>query len=133
MNDSTPAPGRKTRKKIPAAGLVIGIFQVAAGLWVIFSMAATGRWEFYTTVAAVLYVALGAGLLAVMEWARFLGVIVHAMALPVILGSVAYGGRAGILPAAQTAIACAILFVLTRPPVRARYRRQPLTGPGSGQ
>ncbi len=117
---------KKESKKIPRSILIIGTFQVATGLMAILLMIATANWNLLLTASAILYIVLGAGLLAIMEWARFSGVIIHAMALVyIILGTVVYGGQSGLTPAAQTAIAGAILYTLTRPHIRAKFRRLP--------
>lgn len=115
----------KDRKKIPKSILIVGIFQVAAGLWAILSMSVSGEWNLVTVLLAVFYAILGAGLLAVMEWARFIGVVVHAMILPLLLWRVLYAGEAGLASAVQVAITMAIFYILTRPPIRAKFRRQP--------
>jgi uncharacterized membrane protein (DUF2068 family) len=115
----------KDRKKIPRSILIVGIFQVAAGLWAILSMSISGEWTLVTVLLAVFYTILGAGLLAVMEWARFIGVVVHAMILPLLLWRALYAGEAGLVSAVQVVITMAIFYILTRPHIRAKFRRQP--------
>ncbi len=114
----------KDRKKIPRSILIVGIFQVAAGLWAILSMSVSGEWNLVTVLLAVFYAILGAGLLAVMEWARFIGVVVHAMILPLLLWRALYAGEAGLASAVQVVITMAIFYILTRPYIRAKFRRQ---------
>lgn len=114
----------KDRKKIPRSILIVGIFQVAAGLWAILSMSVSGEWNLVTVLLAVFYAILGAGLLAVMEWARFIGVVVHAMILPLLLWRALYAGEAGLASAVQVVITMAIFYILTRPHIRAKFRRQ---------
>lgn len=114
----------KDRKKIPRSILIVGTFQVAAGLWAILSMSVSGEWNLVTVLLAVFYAILGAGLLAVMEWARFIGVVVHAMILPLLLWRALYAGEAGLTSAVQVVITMVIFYILTRPHIRAKFRRQ---------
>jgi hypothetical protein len=115
----------KTRKKIPGSIIAIGTFQVAVSLWLIFLMAITGEWRLLGLGAAIVYGVLGAGLLAVMEWARFLSVVIHALLLPVILWQAVVEGQHGVRPALQTTIVIIIFYVLSRPRIRAKFRRTP--------
>lgn len=119
-----PSTSTKDRKKIPRSILIVGIFQVATGLSAILSMSISGEWNRGTVVLAVFYAILGAGLLAVMEWARFIGVIVHAMVLPLLLWRALYAGEAGLAITIQVVIAMGIFYILTRPHIRAKFRRQ---------
>lgn len=112
----------KGAKKIPISILLVGTFQVAAGLWVILGMTISNEWHLITTLLAVAYGALGAGLLAMLEWARFAGVVVHATILPLLLWRVAYVGEARLGAADQVAITMVIFYVLTRPHIRARFQ-----------
>ena len=112
-------------KKIPKSILIIGTFQVAAGLWAISSMAIIGEWQLIVTLLAIGYTVLGAGLLAVMEWARFIGVVTHAMLLPYLLWQVSYAGQSGLDTAFQVGMTMFIFFILTRPHIRAKFRREP--------
>jgi hypothetical protein len=114
-----------TRKKIPGSIIAIGTFQVAVSLWLIFLMAITGEWRLLGLGAAIVYGVLGAGLLAVMEWARFLSVVIHALLLPVILWQAVVEGQHGVRPALQTTIVIIIFYVLSRPRIRAKFRRTP--------
>jgi hypothetical protein len=115
----------KTRKKIPGSIIAIGTFQVAVSLWLIFLMAITGEWRLLGLGAAMVYGVLGAGVLAVMEWARFLSVVIHALLLPVILWQAVVEGQHGVRPALQTTIVIIIFYVLSRPRIRAKFRRTP--------
>jgi len=114
----------KDTKKIPGSILVVGTIQVAVGLWAITTMAITGEWVLLTTVLAVGYTALGAGLLAIMEWARFGGVVIHPMILVFLLAR-AGNGAAGLNTALQVSMVLFILYILTRPEIRAKFRRTP--------
>jgi len=93
----------------------------------IFGMAVLGRWSGITLALATLYITLGAGLLAMKEWARFADVVLHAMLVPYLLATIVYEGRSGIGPALQMAAVLAIFFILTRPSIRAQFRRSPQT------
>ena len=121
MSDSSA----KVDKKIPPSILIVGTFQVAVGLLAILSMSISGSWSLASTLLAVVYTMLGAGLLAVMEWARFIGVVVHALLLPFLLWQALALGEAGPIKALQVLISIAIFYVLTRPDIRAKFRRQP--------
>jgi hypothetical protein len=124
--DETRAPeSNKDSKKIPGSIIAIGTFQVAVSLWLIFLMALTQEWQFVQLGLAIGYGVLGAGLLAVMEWARFIGVVTHALLLPTILWQVVIGNQAGLIPALQVVIVVAIFYVLSRPHIRAKFRRLP--------
>ena len=111
-----------TGRKIPRSILFIGTLQVAIGLWVITSMAIAGDWNLVVLIFAVGYICLGAGLLAVMEWARFVGVVVHPMILFFLLMRV-YNGESGFWMALQVTIVLLTLYILTRPHIRAQYRQ----------
>ena len=110
-------------KKIPRSILIIGAFQVAAGLWAISSMAITSEWDLVVTLLAICYTILGAGLLAVMEWARFIGVVIHVTFLPLLFWRL-YNDHAGLNALFQVGITMFILFILTRPHIRAKFRRE---------
>lgn len=118
-------PTEKKKKTIPNTVMLIGTFEIVVGLWVIFSMAVTRSWDMYIVLFAGCYVALGAGLLAMMEWARFAGVIVHLIILFYLLSQVASGHEAGFISAIRTGLTCSIIFALTRPYIRAKFQRLP--------
>ena len=120
-----PQISSNEHKRIPKSILVVGTFQVAAGLWTILGMTITGQWSAATVVLAIAYIALGAGLLAVMEWARFVGVVVHALILPFLMWRALVLDEAGPRMAMLVIITMAIFYVLTRPHIRAKFRRQP--------
>jgi uncharacterized membrane protein (DUF2068 family) len=127
---TTPKPimskiSTNEEKKIPPSILVVGTFQVAVGLLAILSMSISGNWSLFATLLAVAYTALGAGLLAIMEWARFIGVVIHALLLPFLLWQALALDEAGLIKALQVLISIAIFYVLTRPHIRAKFRRQP--------
>jgi hypothetical protein len=124
IDDAFDAESKKDHKKIPGSIVAIGIFQVASSLWLIFLMAVTGSWELVPLLLAVGYGILGAGLLAVMEWARFIGVVSHALLLPIILWRSVVDGQVGLLPALQTIIVLVIFYTLSRPQIRAKFRRE---------
>lgn len=120
---------KKKKKKIPKSIIVIGTLQTALGLWSIFSMATSGKWDIYIALLAFFYSLLGAGLLAIMEWARFANVIVHIMLIPYILANAMYGDRAGLGSAIWIMITAATAYILTRPHIRALFRREPFPYP----
>ena len=115
----------KSKKKMPKSILAIGTFQAAVGLGVITFMAITQEWNLLASALAIGYTTLGAGLLAVLEWARFGSVVVHPMILVWLLSQAA-SGRAGLLTATQVAIVLGIIYLLTRPEIRALFRGEAL-------
>ncbi|MEM7033526.1 MAG: hypothetical protein AAF629_28505 [Chloroflexota bacterium] len=111
------------KKKIPKSIMAIGTFQSAVGLGAITFMAITGDWNLLVVILAVGYTALGAGLLAILEWARFGNVVIHPMILMWLLIQAA-SGQAGFATASQVAITLGIFYLLTRPEIRALFRRE---------
>ena len=111
-------------KKIPRNILIIGTIQAGVGLWMIMSMGVLRQWDLLILAFAIGYTALGAGLLAVMEWARFISVVIHPMILVFLLVR-AFNGGAGLITATQVAIVLFILHALTRPEIRAKFRGEP--------
>jgi len=114
----------RENKKIPKSILIIGTFQAAAGLWTIFQMTLTNEWQLVVILLAICYTILGAGLLAMMEWARFIGVVVHITLLPLFLWQAHYGGYTGLNAALPVGITMIIFFILTRPHIRSQFRRE---------
>ena len=89
------------------------------------TMAVTGDWEVSQTILAIGYSLLGAGLLAIMEWARFIGTIIHGILPPFLLWQAIYLNKAGLGIALQVLVAIVIFYSLSRTHIRAKFRRQP--------
>jgi len=115
----------KNNKRIPKVILLVGIFQVAVGLWMIFTMAINSSWHLVIALLAMVYITLGAGLLAIMEWARFINVVVQPLILAYLLWRVVAFNEAGLGSSIQVMVTIGIYYTLTRPYIRAKFRRQP--------
>jgi hypothetical protein len=113
-------------KSIPASVMLIGIFEVAIALLGLILVVLIGQNNLYTLGFLVLlgiYGAMGAGLMAIQEWARVTNVILHFVAIPYSLYAVAFLG----VPftwqvASQIVISCAIVFALTRPAIQFKFQ-----------
>lgn len=113
-------------KKIPTSVMLIGVFELAIALWGLIIVALVGKWDGLTMTAVILwliYGAMGAGLLAIQEWARRSNVILHIIAIPYALYAVAFMGTPPGWPVAfQIAISCVIIYALTRPAIRYKFQ-----------
>ena len=70
-----------------------------------------------------IYGAMGAGLLAIQEWARFANVVLHLVAIPYGLYTAAFlGGPSDWRMVSQLLISGAIIIVLTRPKIRYKFQ-----------
>ena len=113
-------------KKIPASIMIIGTFELAASLLGLILFILVGRLDgggiaFLLLVG--LYGALGAGLWAIQEWARFVNVVLHILGLPFILYTLPFwGGSFPWQPLIQFIISLAIIFALTRPAIRHKFQ-----------
>ena len=113
-------------KRIPAAVMLIGIFEVTIALLGLIIVILIGQNDIYTIVYLILlfvYGAMGAGLMAIQEWARASNVILHIIAIPYSLYGVAFLG----IPfnwqiVSQLLISCAIVFALTRPTIQFKFQ-----------
>jgi hypothetical protein len=126
MSQNVPSDLPPPDKKIPASIILIGTFQLAMALWGLIIVALVGQLNGPTAVAVILwgiYGAMGAGLLAIQEWARYSNVILHIVAIPYALYAVAFMGTPAGWPLAfQIAISCAIIYALTRPAIRYKFQ-----------
>lgn len=126
MSQNTPSSLPPPDKKIPTSVILIGTFELAIALWGLVIVSLVGQWNGTTAVAVILwgiYGAMGAGLLAIQEWARLSNVILHIAAIPYAFYAVAFMGTPAGWPLAfQIAISCAIIYALTRPAIRYKFQ-----------
>lgn len=113
-------------KNIPASVMIIGTFEVAVALLGLIVLMLAGQLDLRTVAVLILilvYGAMGAGLWAIQEWARFANVVLHAAAVPYILyTSLFLEEQAPWLVGARLAIAIAIAVALNRPAIRHKFR-----------
>ena len=88
-------------------------------------MAINSSWHLVIALLAMVYITLGAGLLAIMEWARFINVVVQPLILAYLLWRVVAFNEAGLGSSIQVMVTIGIYYTLTRPYIRAKFRRQP--------
>jgi hypothetical protein len=110
-------------KKIPPTVAIIGTFEVGIGLVVLIVIFLTGQFDANSMALLILsgiYMAMGAGLWAIQEWARTTNVILHIVAIPyVVITSTFLDGPAA-MP--QLIIAVAIIIALTRPKLKHKFQ-----------
>jgi hypothetical protein len=113
-------------KKIPTSVMLIGSFEVATALLGLVVVMLVGQFDAPTFIAVVLlvvYGAMGAGLLAIQEWARFANVVLHMIAVPYGLYTATFlGAPSGWQLTVQIVIAVAIVFALSRPTIRHKFK-----------
>ena len=106
--------------------MLIGTFELAVSLlglivWILVGQLDGGGWSLF--VLLVIYGALGAGLWAIQEWARFVNVVLHGVSLPYILYTLPFwGDQFAWQPIIQFVIALSIIFALTRPALRYKFQ-----------
>jgi hypothetical protein len=126
LNKHTPAQLPPPDKNIPAAVMLIGIFEVGIALLGFIVVFLAGHLDLYTTFFVILlsvYGAMGAGLVAIQEWARVSNIVLHLMAIPYALYAVAFlGTPAGWPLVSQVAISGFIVYALTRPAIRYKFQ-----------
>lgn len=119
---SLPAPD----KKIPLPVIIIGTFEIAVALLGLVILLLAGRFDGASLAFLVLiaiYGAMGAGLLAIQEWARYSNVVLHVVAVPYALYTALFlGGPADWRLAAQIVISLAIIVALTRPAIQVKFK-----------
>jgi hypothetical protein len=113
-------------KKIPTPIMIIGTFQLTVALLGLVLVVLAGRLDFDWVIFSILlfiYGAMGAGLWAIQEWARYSNVVLHIVAIPyAMLTALFLEGPSGWHIAAQIIIACGIIFALTRPDIRYKFQ-----------
>ena len=113
-------------KKIPLSIILIGTFELAVSLlgliiWILMGQLDGSGWALF--VLLMIYGALGAGLWAIQEWARFVNVVLHVLSLPYILYTLPFWeGQFAWQPIIQFVIALSIIFALTRPALRYKFQ-----------
>jgi len=121
-NESLPLPD----KKIPASVMIIGTFEVAIALLGLIIIVLVGRLDANSAVFLIfllIYGAIGAGLMAIQEWARYANVVLHVVAIPYTLFAAIVLERATVLGGAiQLVIAFGIVYALTRPKIRHKFQ-----------
>lgn len=119
---SLPVPD----KNIPVSVVIIGSFQVGIAFLGLVILALIGQFDggsliFLTLV--VIYGALGAGLLAIQEWARRTNVILHIIAIPYTLYTTfLLADPLNWQAAAQLLISLGIVLALSRPEIRHKFQ-----------
>ncbi len=110
-------------KKIPPSIAIIGTFEIGVALVGFIIVFLVGQLDAYTMgfiVILTIYGAMGAGLWAIQEWARFANVILNAVAIPyTIYTSVFLDGPPAWPP---ILISIAIIYALTRPEIRHKFQ-----------
>ena|GEM_PF-1250639 len=113
-------------KKIPASVMVIGTFEVAVALFGLIILVLIANFSLYSLtflVMLLIYGAMGAGLLAIQEWARRTNVILHLVAVPYALYTSTFlGSPTGWQLLAQILISVAIVLLLSRPTIRHKFQ-----------
>lgn len=113
-------------KKIPTAVILIGCFELAIALLGLIVVALVGRFDAATLASVVLlgiYGAMGAGLLAIQEWARFSNVVLHLVAIPYVFYTVAFlEAPSDWRMVSQVLISIGIVLALTRPGIRYKFQ-----------
>lgn len=120
--ESLPLPD----KRIPLSIMLIGTFELAVALLGSIILILVGRLDGGGIALFVLfgiYGALGAGLWAIQEWARFVNIVLHTLSLPYILYTLPlWEGQYAWQPIAQLVISVSIIIVLTRPAIRHKFQ-----------
>lgn len=113
-------------KNIPLAVIVIGCFELAISLLGLILLALIGHFDAATLASLVLlgiYGAMGAGLLAIQEWARFANVVLHLVAIPYSFYTVAFlEAPSDWRMISQVLISIGIVLALTRPAIRYKFQ-----------
>jgi len=113
-------------KKIPASVMIIGTFEVAIALLGLVLIILVGQLDANSIVVLMfllIYGAVGAGLMAIQEWARYANVVLHIVAIPYTLFTAIFLGRATIWGGTmQLIIAFGIIYALTRPKIRHKFQ-----------
>jgi len=117
--ESLPLPD----KKIPPAIAIIGTFEVGIGLIGLIIIFLVGQFDTNSMALLILsgiYIAMGAGLWAIQEWARTTNVILHIVAIPYIVITSTFLDGPSAIP--QLIVAIAIIITLTRPQLKHKFQ-----------
>lgn len=106
--------------------MLIGTFEIAVALLGLVIVVLLGQQDANTVSLLILltvYGALGAGLWAIQEWARYVNVVLHLLLIPYIFITWAlWEGRTVWQPLVQLVISIAIIVALTRPHIRHKFQ-----------
>lgn len=126
MNKNIPQTLPPPDKKIPTSVILIGSFEIAMALLGVIIVVLVGQVDANTLAYLVLllvYGAMGAGLLAIQEWARFANVVLHMIAVPYAFYTVTFlGAPSDWRLASQLLISFTIVVALTRPAIRYKFQ-----------
>ena len=126
MNKNIPQILPPPDKKIPTSVILIGSFEIAMALLGVIIVVLVGQLETHTMAYLLLwlvYGAMGAGLLAIQEWARFANVVLHLIAVPYAFYTVTFlGAPSDWRMVSQLLISFAIVVALTRPTIRYKFQ-----------
>lgn len=113
-------------KKIPISVMLIGTYEIAVALLGLIILVLAGQFDGFTIavfVLLVVYGALGAGLWAIQEWARFVNIVLHLLSLPYILYTALFWqGEVIWQPFVQLLISLSIIVALRRPAMRHKFQ-----------
>jgi pilus assembly protein TadC len=113
-------------KKIPTSVMIIGTFEVAVALFGLIILVLIASFSLYSLaflVMLLIYGAMGAGLLAIQEWARRINVILHMIAVPYALYTSRFlGSPTGWQLMSQLVISTGIVLLLSRPVIRYKFQ-----------
>lgn len=126
MNKNIPQTLPPPDKKIPTSVILIGSFEIAMALLGVIIAVLVGQFDTHTLAYLVLllvYGAMGAGILAIQEWARFANVVLHLIAVPYAFYTVTFwGAPSDWRMVSQLLISFAIVVALTRPTIRYKFQ-----------
>lgn len=126
MNKNSSQPLPPPDKKIPLSVGLIGSFELAIALLGLLIAAMVGNFNAATVpyfILLLVYGAMGAGLLAIQEWARFANVVLHLVAIPYTFYMVAFfDAPSDWRMISQVLISIAIVIALTRPALRYKFQ-----------
>jgi uncharacterized membrane protein (DUF2068 family) len=113
-------------KKIPLSIMLIGTFEIAVALLGMILIFLVGQLNLGTgglLILLMVYGALGTGLWAIQEWARFVNIILHVLTIPYILFTLPFWELDSVWkPVLNLVIAIAIIIALTRPLIRHKFQ-----------
>lgn len=113
-------------KSIPGSVMIIGTFELAISFLILIIIILVGRLDASSIpflIFLTIYGALGAGLWAIQEWARFATVVLHMVAVPFTLYTAIFRGWPQDWHlVSQLLIAGWIVFALTRPEIRHKFQ-----------
>ena len=114
-------------KNIPLSVMVIGTFEIGIALMgLIIVVVATEQFDVFSLAGITLlciYGAMGAGLWAIQEWARYTNVVLHIVAIPYTLyTTILLGGQSFGQAMVQIVVAIGIIYFLSRPEIKHKFQ-----------